>query len=221
MKYDFQQASQDAEKSYGVGGKGDYFVFQKGNNTIQILTPAQVFGIHFLGKGVRSAICYGKEKGCPHHEAKKPNETDEQYNRRTRVSVKYAVYVLDKADSEIKLAELPHTVIKAIGELQKNPDWAFDELPMPYNITVVYNPDAAPADMYKIIPSPNRMGLQEGFREELTKKYEKFSPIDYVERRKQKQMKEDGIDIGAETIVEEQGKIEYPTEDINPEEIPF
>jgi len=219
MQYDFSGASQEAEKNYGVGGRSGFFIFQKGNNIIRILTPAQSFGMHFMGKGIRPSICYGKDKGCPFHEAQKPDESVEDYKKRTRVSVKYATYILDKADASIKLAELPHTVIKAIGALQRDSDYSFAELPIPYDIKVIYNPETTPADMYKIIPSPTRNELPSDILDELRQKYEKLDPIDYIERKKQKKMQEDGIEIKSQSSSEP--KIDYPEEDINPEDIPF
>lgn len=49
---------------------------------------------------------------------------------------KWLCYVIDRADGAVKIFFMPHTIYKSIAELQKSDDYGFDEVPMPYDLTV-------------------------------------------------------------------------------------
>lgn len=49
---------------------------------------------------------------------------------------KFVAWVIDRVDGVIKPYFMPITVLRAIEALQNDPDYAFDELPMPYDITI-------------------------------------------------------------------------------------
>lgn len=49
---------------------------------------------------------------------------------------KWLCYVLDRREGKVKAHFMPHKVYKAIEALQANPDYAFAEVPMPYDVTV-------------------------------------------------------------------------------------
>jgi hypothetical protein len=49
---------------------------------------------------------------------------------------KWLCYVLDRRDGQVKAFFMPHTIYKQIDSLQQNPEYAFDEVPMPYDITI-------------------------------------------------------------------------------------
>jgi len=215
MTYNFNEQIKGTEKKYGVGGNQDeYFNFEKGDNRIRILTPNEPYGYHYLGKGAKSPVCYGQDKGCPHHGEDAP-----------KVNVKWCGYVLDKKDDKIKIAMFPHTVIKAVGLLQSDEDYAFSDLPMPYDIKVTFDPDASPGDMYKILPTPQKEELSEEIKKELDKRLTEITPEQLIEKMKKKQMKADGIDPTklqeVEQVPPQESVVEYPEDDINPEDIPF
>ena len=67
MNSSFSEDLEKAEKEYGVGSKGEYFTIQEGDNNIRILSKAIPLAQHFLGKNVKPAVCFGEDKGCPHH----------------------------------------------------------------------------------------------------------------------------------------------------------
>lgn len=53
-----------------------------------------------------------------------------------KISVKFVAWVWDYRSNNVKAYFMPRTIVDAIGALQSNPEYAFDELPMPYDITV-------------------------------------------------------------------------------------
>ena len=232
----------NSSKEYGVGSNRTFFKFEKGDNRIRILTSGEVIATHFFGKGVKAHTCYGIENGCPFHGDKAPRDTKGQEKK---PSIKYTCYV--KSGDSVMLADLPYSVIKQVGEYQTNQDYSFDSFPMPYDITVKYNPDSpTPNDMYKVFPSPKREPITPDIEEELSEKMRELTPADSVAKKKQWQMDQhdkDGIreevkpketrEQWARRVNKEmEGKatdfkldkmtpVDYPTEDIKPEDIPF
>lgn len=53
-----------------------------------------------------------------------------------RSNFKWLCYVLDRLDGKVKVHFMPHTVYKQIEALQVNPDYTFEEVPMPYDLMV-------------------------------------------------------------------------------------
>lgn len=49
---------------------------------------------------------------------------------------KWLCYVLDRADGKVKPFFMPHSIYKQIEALQDSEDYAFAEVPMPYDLTV-------------------------------------------------------------------------------------
>lgn len=145
-----------ATAMYG-GGNSDFFKFEKGDNRIRILAIAdEPIAKHFVGK--KAITCIGPDNGCPLHGDKAP--MDEKSGKPRSPSIKYMAYIVDREDPEnIRLADLPYTVMKQLADFKNDPDWSFEDLPMPYSVTVKYDPDAAGTDMYKLIPSPTRVPI--------------------------------------------------------------
>jgi hypothetical protein len=50
---------------------------------------------------------------------------------------KWLCYVIDRKDGKIKPFFMPHTIYKHIEALQQNPEYVFDEVPMPYDVTII------------------------------------------------------------------------------------
>jgi len=226
------------QKEYGVGSRANYYKFEKGDNRIRVLTAGEVIATHFFGKGVKATTCYGVEKGCPFHGAGAPKGTD---GKEKKPSIKYTCYVMDRNDvnNKIQLADLPYSVIKQIGDYQADVDYSFESFPMPYDVTVKYNPDSnSPNDMYKVIASPKREEVSEDVKNELADIVAKLSPADSVKKKKEWQMNEhdksgtrlkvgltpeqiaEGNKISAKHL-EDEGDFKYPEDDINPNDIPF
>lgn len=232
----------EGQKQYGASSGSNYYKFEKGDNRLRILTAGEVIATHFFGKGVKASTCYGENKGCPYHGKNAPKDKD---GKDKRPSIKYTCYVLDKrSEPKLELADLPFSVIKAVGELQANEDYQFDEFPMPYDITVKFNPDSlSPNDMYKVIASPKREVISQDIVEQLLELTTKLSPVDSVRKKKEWQMTQhdkDGIRLKVGISKEEleeanlisreflakksesEGKqLEYPENNINPDDISF
>lgn len=197
---------------------GDYYSFEKGANGFRMLAEGAVMGIHFRGKGVKSATCIGKDNGCPFH------AEGEQ-----APSYKYVTYVLDLKDKKIKQAELPYSVIMSISNFQKLDDWAFQEAPMPYNVNVMHDPDNAdPKSKYVTTPSPKCEALTSDQEEELATLMRDKSPEKIVQWKKEKQMKEtNGDTVSVETVEKKYdaltptANIDYPEEEVSVDDIPF
>jgi len=225
----------DGQKQYGYA-QTSYFKFTKGDNRLRILTKGEILATHFFGKGVKASTCYGIEKGCPFHGKGAPKD-DKGVEKKP--SIKYVCYVLN--GTEIQLADLPYSVIKQVGEYQTNIDYQFDDFPMPYDITVKFNPDSlSPNDMYKVIASPRRENISQDILDELDELMRKVTPETSVQKKKDFQMnahKEQGILVELKTteqlnkehskkietgeIDEVDSPVEYPENVINPDDIPF
>jgi hypothetical protein len=161
-------------------------------------------------------------------------------------SIRTVVYVIDRRDGRIKQAELAYSVMKKIGALQENPDYKFSEYPMPYDIRITFDKSKKFAAMYEVNVKPESPGPTSEQRAELDEKMKEYSPEKVVQGKKQRQIDEDerrGMRISEEDLkkaaeafnngmqkaAREQAQkhpedlptVQYPGEDINPEDIPF
>ena len=124
---------------------------------------------------------------------------------------KWLCQVLDLTDGKVKPYFMPDTVYQSIMDLQLDPDYAFDEVPMPYNINIQTENAGKVEAKYTVIPSPKRIPLTD---EEL--KIVEAAPT--VQELQQK-------------IRESEGKLTAPSDEqrqheeieraINPSDIPF
>ena len=240
MKYNFEE---ELEKNAGSSETSyadeNYRIVDGNNNIVRILTPGAYYGLHFFGKGVKPKTCYGKDKGCP------IRDTEDKYEH-GKVAARYVCFVLDRADGKVKTAFFPYSVIKQVSDLQKNPDYSFDEVPMPYDIRITFKPDEAPANKYKVDVKPKGEDITEEQNADLAEKFQKASPDQIVEKMKAKQLKADtesGAVLSPQKLAEESStrqeeyneevkekmknapkaepKVEYPENEIDPADIPF
>ena len=100
---------------------GDYFRLALGENKVRVLTEPEKIAIHYSPAERRSFLCTGDV--CPHCKAKRPSH-------------RIMLYVLDRADGKVKLAELPWSVFTALGELANTSEYAFKDIP-PYDIIIM------------------------------------------------------------------------------------
>lgn len=187
MTYNFNEEMQQAEKKYDMG-RDDRFKFEEGENRIRVLSPGKPVATHRLG-GNRFATCYGMDEGCPYHGEGAPKDKD---GNEQKPSVKFVMWVIDRRDSKVKLAFMPYTIVKALGALQNSEDYAFDDIPMPYDIAVSAQNAGKKEVNYTILPSPKLVPLTPQEEEELGKK----RPVeDVVERMKNKAQKADKEEV--------------------------
>lgn len=139
-KYSFEEELSVAEKQYGIGG-GDIFKFKEGDNKFRVLSAGKPIATHRISQK-EYHTCYGQDEGCPYHEEDNANP-----------SVKFVMWIIDRADGKVKLAFMPHTIVKALRDLQNNPDYQFDAVPMPYDITVKATKAGTKEVEYSVVPA--------------------------------------------------------------------
>ena len=201
-----KELMEEASKEYGIGGSADYFRFEKsGTYRVRILTLCYPMASYFFGKGIKPKIAYS--------EMEKPKDEN---GEEIQPTLKFVGYLIDRTDGKIKLAELTYSVMKALTALQKDEDYTFADFPMPYDIKVTFDKDAAPNDKYKVVPAPKQEPLTEQEAADLEEKMKNITPEKYVEKRKDKQREEDNA-----TKSYDGQATDYPEEEITPEDVPF
>lgn len=203
----FMKDIQDESKKYGANqGSNDFFQFEEGLNKLRILVKPKVIAMHFFGKGEKPDVCVGIDEGCPHHKSEEKKPT-----------IKLCTYVLDRKDNKVKFAELPLSLSYSLNDLQQDEDYAFEDFPMPYDVKITWEPkNPDPKAKYRLMNSPNSAPLTDLEKTDLDNAMAKMTPEQYVQIRKDKQSgvsprKDDDTDLDKE----------YPTEDIDPKDIPF
>jgi hypothetical protein len=109
-----------------------------------------------LGKGEYFKVKEGDNKirlvsACLPH----PSE----YNGRPQF--KWLCQVLDLTDNKVKPYFMPDRIYQNIMSLQMDEDYAFDEIPMPYNINIKAENAGKMEVKYAVIPSPKRIELNQ------------------------------------------------------------
>jgi len=66
---------------------------------------------------------------------------------------KFVCWVFDWSDGKVKLYFMPKTVLEAIGALQGNPDYAFETVPMPYDVTINAKDAGTKEVVYSVTPA--------------------------------------------------------------------
>lgn len=175
MKFNASEILQQAEKEYGLGS-GEYLKIKEGDNKIRLLS-----------------------EGLPHSSIYKNPKTGE-----TKKTFKFLCWVLDRKDKKIKPYFMPVTVMRAIESLQLSEDYAFTDVPMPYDININAKGAGIKEVVYSVIPARINTPLTAEEENEFNTK----SPIAELQKKLRKQEEE--------KITESQNEGE-----INVEEIPF
>jgi hypothetical protein len=81
---------------------------------------------------------------------------------------KWLCYVLDRKDGKIKPFFMANTIYKQIEALQANTDYAFDEVPMPYDVTINAKGAGTKEVVYTVVPARNNTLLTPAERALLT-----------------------------------------------------
>lgn len=72
-----------------------------------------------------------------------------------QTNVKFLCWIIDRKDGRVKLYFMPPTIMKSIGDLQTDPEYAFSEVPMPYDIDIRTENAGSKEVRYSVIPSRN------------------------------------------------------------------
>jgi hypothetical protein len=126
---------------------------------------------------------------------------------------KWLCQILDYTDGQVKPYFMPDVVYKAIMDLQLDPDYSFDEVPMPYSINIQTKNAGKKEVVYTVIPSPKRIPLTA----------EELRAIEAAPSVEELQAKIKGSDGKPPVVTDEQKEKEHAEieAEINPEEIPF
>jgi hypothetical protein len=115
---------------------------------------------------------------------------------------KFVAWVIDRRDGVIKPYFMPMTVMNAIGSLQTDPDYGFEDVPMPYDINVKAQDAGTKEVVYNVVPSPKQTPITD---EELTELNSRLPIEKYVEKLKeQKKSSPDGSQSVTEGSVSEE-----------------
>ena len=124
------------------------------------------------------------------------------------VSIKGVCWVLQ--DGVIKQAKLPYSVVKAIRNLQQDPEWEFS-IPFPHTLSLEATNAGTKEVKYALTPSPKKSEIPPAVLMELAKKPKPEDIVEFIKNRP--------------TTVAPAGQpakdYDYPQEDINPEDVPF
>lgn len=217
----------DLEDNKRSSERADFFKLKNGDNKIVILSnPVGYSKLYGVG------IAY---QGCNYTEY---------------ASRKYQCYIKDLSDGKIKIADLSYTVAKKILALADGARTKFDGFPMPYSLNLKTE-DAGKTSVNTDPLADEDYNLSEEDYEELNsydkiedilerlksaqKKKVETDPVlrqkiqDRIEaielERESKRKEKEGKDLPTVQIGDESKKsndtIEYPDEDIDPDDIPF
>ena len=126
---------------------------------------------------------------------------------------KWLCQVLDLTDSKVKPYFMPDRVYQYIMDLQLDPDYAFEEVPMPYNINIKTENAGKMEVKYTVLPSPKRIPLTP----------EENKAIEAAPTVAELQSKIRESEGKAPVVSNEQRQKEHAEieAEINPEDIPF
>jgi hypothetical protein len=205
MPTKFSFGSQVPEKSTEAKSTSGFMKLEQGDNRLRIMSPTAEYPKHFIKDGYKGA-CIGSDNKCPGCVAgDKPN-------------IKFMCWVLDRRDGQLKLLELSYGVMKSIAKLQEDIDWAFDDVPMPYDLNIKVDKNSkSPKDYYTVIGSPRRENVSEAEAKEIANQTEIQDVVQAIHEKAVKKLSEATPKLkagGADSI-------DYPTEEISPDDIPF
>lgn len=127
-------------------------------------------------------------------------------------SIKGVCWILQ--DGLIKQAKLPYVVVKSIRALQQNPDWEFS-IPFPHMLTLDAVGAGTKEVKYSLTPSPKKTEIPTEILEELKKKRTPEQIVEFIKSGRKPH------EANEKEVVEGSAGIEYPTDEINPDDIPF
>ena len=121
------------------------------------------------------------------------------------INYKHACYIIDREDGNVKLAFLAKTIISQIAAYQNSEDYGFEDVPMPYDVTINAKGAGSKEVKYTVIPAKEEVPLSSSEVQELSQK----KPIaDVLKRMGDKQGKSDlgdGIEGANKELAENEG----------------
>ena len=131
---------------------GGYLKLKPGENKIRIVSEAEVFGKHFKNKKYMG-ICIGKEdcEFCIEGDKSKPS---------------WLLWVIDRADNQIKMFEAGYMIISQIQTLAKSSEYGFESLPA-YDIFIQKDGESLETE-YTVTPARKDTELAEEEKEDIS-----------------------------------------------------
>ena len=126
---------------------------------------------------------------------------------------KWLCQVIDLTDGKVKPYFMPDRIYQNIMSLQLDEDYAFDEVPMPYNINIRAENAGTKEVKYAVIPSPKRLGLTV----EQIKAIEEAPSVQDLQNK----VRENEIPKESQTVSKEQAQVQMEDEGIDVSAIPF
>lgn len=122
---------------------------------------------------------------------------------------KWLCYVIDRRDGAVKPFFMAHKIYKVIEALQTNPDYAFEDVPMPYDLTVNAVQAGTINVVYTVLPSPKHTPVTAVEYQDLAKQ----KPLAELKQAlKDKQAKTNGQatpHVTDEEIANQHGPVDY------------
>lgn len=109
---------------------------------------------HDLGRGSKFKVKEGANKIRLVSECL-PHESEYMGNK----NFKFLCHVLDRADNQVKLYFMPVKIYKDIQALQLSEDYSFQEVPMPYDVTINAVNAGTIEVQYSLMPAKNEVPL--------------------------------------------------------------
>ena len=156
----FDSMFQEVEER--TSSESDFFVIKTGKNTVRILSDFVKVENVFKGEYPNS-----KYQGI-----KTPERTLESDEKST---LQGWAWLLDRATGEVKIGQFGSSILKALGGLKNDPEYAFTSFPMPYDITITNTGEGA--NRYSIIAARQNTEVKE---EEMTLLNKKKTIADIV-----------------------------------------
>lgn len=201
-----------------MGGDSDFYKFKEGDNKLHILTEPKIkvsrynYGICYEGAPYCQQDVMDKEYAKALEDAKAAGKNPKDVSR-PNLSKKWMCWAINRATGGLVLVDIPYGVSKTLKEFMESDEAGFKSWPMPYGINIKAKGAGKKTVEYEVIASRKETPITE---EELAELAKKATVESILERMKQKQK-----DKMEGKVTDTSGGIEYPTDDINPEDIPF
>lgn len=174
------------------GGGSDWIQLEQGENgPYRLLTAPYVYAEHYSPSGYKG-VCIGQDSAC------------EGCKESTKPTPKWLAWASEK--DTVKLAKFGYSIIKQLASFQDNPEYAFEEYPMPWTFTIKKTGEKLDTE-YSVVPSRQNSEAPEAVMKLLEKQK---TPEQIVDAMKEKK--------GGKVAT---SQVDYPKDDISPDDIPF
>jgi len=176
----FEELNSKLSTAYnmGQGGGGDIWKIQEGENKVRIVRNEYGFQAAHWFQKKKLGDCPGINNGCKFC-------LDEQLSDQARKpSKQFYLYIIDRKDQQIKIAQVPWSVVKSIEEWRIKPSYEFNEDGLPkYDMifSKIVDPTKQPPSNTSYTVTPERTDTPLS-REEV-EAILKLDPIDKVIER--------------------------------------